>query len=578
MTAPSISTTGAASPLFDAFSSSVSAYSAQQESAPFSSVLQQAQTPPVPAPAPSPPPPAPSPPQPPSSVSTTSSTATNAPASAPPQDPSASANGGQQTAANGTNSDSSPSQAPPATTQPGNPTLPSQSANESYNSAAAGRQTAAPGHTDKSGTRPAASSAAASDQGDSHAAGQATETTIEANMVAAVQPAKKGNQQSGDSQGGSKSTEGKDATSGSSQQGASVLIVDPPAQASVPVVAAKAGEKGHSAGSQTETAATTKNPADVQVLNALLPSASPGQTRPGGGSGKSQSSTSNAASTTNSGSTGAPGSGSLQAAGGFTAALTEAVNEAGLASQTTTATEGVASGSTAPVQAVATLSVDTVRPVTTATGDVAKPTDTPSSPPPSAGAAAASATSAVNGANTPTLNNSATGQSNRATSAVNNPSQNPGAGGPSTVDRARFVQRVARAFQAVGDQGGQIRLRLSPPELGSLDMQISLKDGGITAQIKADNSTAQQLLLDNLPDLRDRLAQQDIHIERFDVQLAGQSSGGMPQSPQGNPDFDQAGRRPVVSGNSPVSATATDTSQPAAGAITLTSGALNVLV
>lgn len=152
------------------------------------------------------------------------------------------------------------------------------------------------------------------------------------------------------------------------------------------------------------------------------------------------------------------------------------------------------------------------------------------------------------------------------------------ASGVSTIDRTRFVQRVARAFQSVGDQAGQIRLRLSPPDLGSLQVEISVKDGGLTAHIQAENNTAQQLLLDSLPELRDRLAQQNIQIDRFDVEVAGQSSGGLPQSPQGNPDFDQASRRPAVIMNGPSVAAATETSHVANPTSVQTSGALNVVV
>ncbi|OYV92956.1 MAG: hypothetical protein B7Z73_04115 [Planctomycetia bacterium 21-64-5] len=165
---------------------------------------------------------------------------------------------------------------------------------------------------------------------------------------------------------------------------------------------------------------------------------------------------------------------------------------------------------------------------------------------------------------------------------ANSTSQNTAAGfandGLSAADRARFVQRVARAFQTVGDQGGQIRLRLSPPELGSLQMQITVKQGALTAQIQADNSTAQQVLLGSLPDLRERLAQQDIRIERFDVDVSGQSSGGLSQSPQGNPDSGQADRPWATTRNvSPVGADAAAGDLPRTAPV-LTNGALNVVV
>jgi flagellar hook-length control protein FliK len=104
--------------------------------------------------------------------------------------------------------------------------------------------------------------------------------------------------------------------------------------------------------------------------------------------------------------------------------------------------------------------------------------------------------------------------------------------GLNTVGRARFVQRVARAFQALGDRGGPLRLRLSPPELGSLRMEVEVRGGLVTAHIEAESPQARAMLLENLPALRDRLAAQDIKIERFDVDLMDQSPDGLPQTPQ----------------------------------------------
>ena len=103
-------------------------------------------------------------------------------------------------------------------------------------------------------------------------------------------------------------------------------------------------------------------------------------------------------------------------------------------------------------------------------------------------------------------------------------------GGTDQVDRARFVQRVARAFQAAEDGGGQIRLRLNPPELGALRMELTVRDGIMTARLEAETPQARNMLLENLPALRERMQEQNIKIERFDVDLMNQSSGGLPQN------------------------------------------------
>lgn len=94
------------------------------------------------------------------------------------------------------------------------------------------------------------------------------------------------------------------------------------------------------------------------------------------------------------------------------------------------------------------------------------------------------------------------------------------------VDRVRFVRRVARAFQAMARRSGSVRLRLSPPELGSLRLEISVRNGMMSVRAEAETNTARNLLLDNLPMLRERLAQQEIKVQQFSVDLADRSPGG----------------------------------------------------
>ena len=111
------------------------------------------------------------------------------------------------------------------------------------------------------------------------------------------------------------------------------------------------------------------------------------------------------------------------------------------------------------------------------------------------------------------------------------------------IDRVRFVQRVARAFESVGEHGGNLHLRLHPPELGSLRLEVAVRNGVMTARLEAETPAAQSLLLDNLPLLRERLAEQNIRIERFDVDLMDRSSGGSPGPSGGDtPSGDRHGR------------------------------------
>jgi flagellar hook-length control protein FliK len=102
------------------------------------------------------------------------------------------------------------------------------------------------------------------------------------------------------------------------------------------------------------------------------------------------------------------------------------------------------------------------------------------------------------------------------------------------VDAARFVGRVAKAVQTAQERGGLVQLRLSPPELGSLRLELSTQNGVMTAAVETETPAARQILLDHLPALRDRLAEQNIRIERFDVDVRQENSGGQsdPRSSQ----------------------------------------------
>jgi flagellar hook-length control protein FliK len=97
-----------------------------------------------------------------------------------------------------------------------------------------------------------------------------------------------------------------------------------------------------------------------------------------------------------------------------------------------------------------------------------------------------------------------------------------------TIDRSRFVQRVANAFRSAQQNDGQIQMRLSPPELGSLRIEIAVRNGVLSANLETETADARRVLLDNLPALRQRLAELDIRIEKFDVDIrreGGQSDG-----------------------------------------------------
>ena len=142
------------------------------------------------------------------------------------------------------------------------------------------------------------------------------------------------------------------------------------------------------------------------------------------------------------------------------------------------------------------------------------------------------------------------------------------------VDSARLLQRVARAFAAAAQREGEVTIRLSPPDLGSLRLEARVEDGVLTARLHAETPEAQRAILENLSALRERLADQGVRIERFDVDLMNRQPGQSPQEP-----FDRQRDMPrlprSVVAHRPAEPTA---AQPAPRTILAAPGGLNVIV
>jgi flagellar hook-length control protein FliK len=91
------------------------------------------------------------------------------------------------------------------------------------------------------------------------------------------------------------------------------------------------------------------------------------------------------------------------------------------------------------------------------------------------------------------------------------------------IDPARFLHRVAKAFESARDRDTEVRLRLHPAELGSLSIEVKVEESALTARVQAETPEAKQALIENLPVLRERLAEQGIRIDQFDVDLMDHS-------------------------------------------------------
>jgi flagellar hook-length control protein FliK len=110
---------------------------------------------------------------------------------------------------------------------------------------------------------------------------------------------------------------------------------------------------------------------------------------------------------------------------------------------------------------------------------------------------------------------------------------------PTQQERVRLIQRIARSFNRITPDGGQINLRLHPQNLGSLNMQVRIEGRSLSAKMTTETNAARDAILQDLPVLRQRLADQGYDVTKFQVEVAGsgadtafaQSGGQMQYDP-----------------------------------------------
>ncbi|MFA9478651.1 flagellar hook-length control protein FliK [Phycisphaerales bacterium AB-hyl4] len=116
----------------------------------------------------------------------------------------------------------------------------------------------------------------------------------------------------------------------------------------------------------------------------------------------------------------------------------------------------------------------------------------------------------------------------------------PGQGAADDVDAQTNASRLTRAMHsAVNQGGGTLTLRMTPPEMGTVRIQLSVQAGTVNAALHAENESARTLLSQQLSQLRQSLESQGLHVERLSVQsMTGSNSTNSAQQGQadGSPD------------------------------------------
>lgn len=124
----------------------------------------------------------------------------------------------------------------------------------------------------------------------------------------------------------------------------------------------------------------------------------------------------------------------------------------------------------------------------------------------------------------PGLDTSATNQRGDATSRTSPHGGATGTDTLSAVQRAKLVQRVSRGFQHLGPNGGQIRMRLSPEALGSVQLQLNIRNGELSGTMIAQTDAASAALREQLPQLRRSLEIQGIRMDSIEIETESASN------------------------------------------------------
>ena len=71
-------------------------------------------------------------------------------------------------------------------------------------------------------------------------------------------------------------------------------------------------------------------------------------------------------------------------------------------------------------------------------------------------------------------------------------------------------------------------------------LQIKVEGGAVIARLETESQVARAILTENLPILRERLAEQGIRIEQFDIDLMDRQPEGSPEQANDDPTHDKS--------------------------------------
>jgi flagellar hook-length control protein FliK len=111
------------------------------------------------------------------------------------------------------------------------------------------------------------------------------------------------------------------------------------------------------------------------------------------------------------------------------------------------------------------------------------------------------------------------GQTNTSSTAGPSGSASSGRSTLTPYQEQKVLQRVLRGMEQLANGSNQVRLRLHPPELGSLQVTIRIEGQQVAGLIEVEHAAARDALQNNLPQLQARLSDQGLNVQQFEIRV-----------------------------------------------------------
>jgi flagellar hook-length control protein FliK len=85
-----------------------------------------------------------------------------------------------------------------------------------------------------------------------------------------------------------------------------------------------------------------------------------------------------------------------------------------------------------------------------------------------------------------------------------------------------LANRVADSLRTGFESGGELRVRLEPPALGKVQIEVQADSGSVSARLEVQTPAARQTLLDNISLLHDAIGQAGATVNRIDIEVVPQ--------------------------------------------------------